>query len=46
MAGENSGIPRAELARVIQGWELSGAVEVKASQVRHVSTQEFTLRRS
>ncbi|KAF8610634.1 ATP-dependent DNA helicase [Ceratobasidium sp. AG-I] len=35
VAGENSGVPRAELARVIHGWELSGAVEVKASQVRH-----------
>ncbi|KAG8746701.1 hypothetical protein FRC10_004005 [Ceratobasidium sp. 414] len=30
-----SGVLRIDLAKVIQGWELSGAVEVKVSQVRH-----------
>ncbi|KAJ1310219.1 hypothetical protein OPQ81_006961 [Rhizoctonia solani] len=35
LAAEHSGIPRADLTRVIQNWELSGAIEVKASQVRH-----------
>ncbi|QRW00362.1 DEAD/DEAH box helicase [Ceratobasidium sp. AG-Ba] len=30
-----SGLARMDLVKVTQGWELSGAVEVKASQVRH-----------
>ncbi|KAG8687481.1 hypothetical protein FRC09_013465, partial [Ceratobasidium sp. 395] len=34
-AATASGVPRIDLAKVIQGWELSGAAEVKASQVRH-----------
>ncbi|KAB5594365.1 ATP-dependent DNA helicase recQ [Ceratobasidium theobromae] len=34
-AAELSGVPRADLARTIQTWEFFGAVEVKASQVRH-----------
>ncbi|KAG9127162.1 hypothetical protein FRC07_000371 [Ceratobasidium sp. 392] len=34
-AAAASGVPRIDLAKAIQGWELSGAVEVKASQVRH-----------
>ncbi|ELU44519.1 ATP-dependent DNA helicase recQ [Rhizoctonia solani AG-1 IA] len=35
LAAEHSGVPRADLTRVIQNWELSKAIEVKASQVRH-----------
>ncbi|CAE6432650.1 unnamed protein product [Rhizoctonia solani] len=35
LAAEHSGVPRAHLTRVIQSWELSKAIEVKASQVRH-----------
>ncbi|CAE6462206.1 unnamed protein product [Rhizoctonia solani] len=35
LAAADSGVPRPELTRVIQNWELSRAIECKASQVRH-----------
>ncbi|CUA72415.1 hypothetical protein RSOLAG22IIIB_01083 [Rhizoctonia solani] len=35
LAATHSGVPRVDLTRVIQTWELSGIVECKASQVRH-----------
>ncbi|KIM75419.1 hypothetical protein PILCRDRAFT_98975 [Piloderma croceum F 1598] len=34
VAAEHSGVDRADLARVINGWELGGLVKSKASQVR------------
>ncbi|KAH7340439.1 ATP-dependent DNA helicase [Rhizoctonia solani] len=35
LAAAHSGVPRPDLTRVIQNWELSRAIECKASQVRH-----------
>ncbi|KAL5635970.1 hypothetical protein ACGC1H_004692 [Rhizoctonia solani] len=35
LAATHSGVPRVDLTRVIQNWELSGVIESKASQVRH-----------